>query len=40
LVTHGGITVPIRATLEGIPEGMEILRGLGINNCEIKEYEI
>ena len=40
LVTHGGITVPIRATLEGIPEGMEVLRGLGIDNCEVKEYEI
>lgn len=40
LVTHGGITVPIRATLEGIPDGMEILRGFGIDNCEIKEYEI
>ena len=40
LVTHGGITVPIRATLEGIPEGMEVLTGLGLENCEIKEYEI
>ena len=40
LVTHGGVTVPIRAKLEGIPEGMEILRGLGIDNCEVKEYEI
>lgn len=29
LVTHGGVTVPIRATLEGIPDGMEILKGLG-----------
>lgn len=40
LVTHGGITVPIRAYFEGIPEGMEVLRGLGIENCEVKEYEI
>ena len=40
LVTHGGVAVPIRATLEGIPEGMEILRGLGLDNCEIKEYEL
>ncbi len=40
LVTHGGVTVPIRAKLEGIPEGMEVLRGLGIDNCEVKEYEI
>ncbi len=40
LVTHGGITVPIRAILEGIPDGMEVLRGLGIDNCEVKEYDI
>lgn len=40
LVTHGGICVPIRATLEGIPEEMEILRGLGLDNCEVKEYEL
>ena len=40
LVTHGGVTVPIRAKLEGVPEGMEVLRGLGIDNCEVKEYEI
>lgn len=40
LVTHGGVTVAIRATLEGIPEGMEVLRGLGIDNCEIKEYDL
>lgn len=40
LVTHGGVTVPIRATLEGIPEGMEVLRGLGIDNCEVKEYNL
>lgn len=40
VVTHGGVTVPIRAILEGIPEGMEILRGLGIDNCEVKEYEL
>lgn len=40
LVTHGGVTVPIRATLEGIPEEMEVLRGLGIDNCEVKEYEL
>lgn len=40
VVTHGGVTIPIRATLEGIPEGMEVLRGLGIDNCEVKEYEL
>ena len=40
LVTHGGVTVPIRATLEGIQEGMEVLRGLGIDNCEVKEYDL
>ncbi len=40
VVTHGGVSVPIRATLEGIPEGMEVLRGLGLDNCEVKEYEI
>lgn len=40
LVTHGGVTVPIRATLEGIPEGMEVLQGLGIDNCEVKEYDL
>lgn len=40
LVTHGGVAVPIRATLEGIPEGMDILKGLGIDNCEVREYEI
>lgn len=40
LVTHGGITVPIRAYFEGIPEKMEVLKGLGIENCEIKEYNI
>ncbi|MCI8384454.1 MAG: histidine phosphatase family protein [Clostridia bacterium] len=40
IVTHGGVTVPIRATLEGIPEGMEVLRGFGIDNCEVKQYEL
>ncbi len=40
LVTHGGIAVPIRAYFEGIPEGMEILKGLGIENCEVLEYEV
>lgn len=40
VVTHGGVTVPIRATLEGIPEGMEVLKKLGIDNCEVKEYEL
>lgn len=38
LVTHGGVAVPIRAILEGIPSGMEVLRGLSIDNCEVKEY--
>lgn len=40
IVTHGGIAVPIRATLEGIPEGMEVLNGLAIDNCEVKEYNL
>lgn len=40
LVTHGGVTVPIRAILEGIPEEMEVLKGFGIGNCEIKEYNL
>lgn len=40
LVTHGGIIVPIRAILEGIPEEMEVLEGFGIDNCEIKEYDL
>lgn len=40
VVTHGGVTVPIRVYFEGIPEGMEILKGLGIENCEILEYEV
>ncbi len=40
VVTHGGVSVPIRATLEGIPEGMEVLRGFGLDNCEVKEYKL
>lgn len=40
VVTHGGVSVPIRATLEGIPEEMEVLRGLGLDNCEVKEYNL
>ena len=40
VVTHGGVLVPIRATLEGMPEGMEVIRGLGLDNCEVKEYEL
>jgi len=40
VVTHGGVSVPIRATLEGIPEGMEVLRGLGLDNCKVKEYDL
>ena len=40
LVTHGWVTVPIRAYFEGIPEKMEVLKELGIENCEIKEYNI
>lgn len=40
VVTHGGVLVPIRATLEGIPEGMEVLRGLSLDNCEVKEYNL
>ena len=40
LVTHNGVCVAIRAYFEGIPDGMETLTGLGLKNCEIKEYEI
>lgn len=40
LVTHGGVAIPIRAKLEGIPEGVEDLTCFAITNCEIKEYEI
>lgn len=40
LVTHGGICVPIRAYFEGIPEDIELLKDLGIGNCEVKEYEL
>lgn len=40
MVTHGGVAVPIRVILEGLPEGMEIIKGFGIDNCEIKEYEL
>lgn len=40
LVTHGGVTVAIRAHFEGIPKGMERIRGLGIDNCEVKEYSL
>lgn len=40
VVTHGGVTVPIRVYCEGMPEGMEVLTGLGIENCEVKEYEL
>lgn len=40
LVTHGGIIVPVRVYCEGMPEGMEVLRGLGIGNCEVKEYDL
>lgn len=40
VVSHGGITVPIRVYCEGMPEGIEVLRGFGIGNCEIREYEL
>ena len=40
LVTHGGISVPIRVYFEGIPEGMEVLQGFGLDNCEVKQYEL
>ena len=40
LVTHGGITVPVIAYFEGIPEGTEVLTGLGMANCEVREYEL
>ena len=40
LVTHGGVCVPIRAYFEGIPDGTEELIGLGLENCEVKEYEL
>ena len=40
VVTHGGVAVPIRASLEGIPEGMEVLKGFGLDNCQVKEYNL
>ena len=40
LVTHGGICVPIRAYFEGLPENTDVLTGLGLENCEVKEYEL
>ena len=40
MVTHGGVAVPIRVILEGLPEGMEVIKGFGIDNCEVKEYEL
>ena len=40
LVTHGGVTVAVRVYFEGIPEGMERITGLGLDNCEIKEYNL
>lgn len=42
VVTHGGVTMPMRVILEGVPEGTEVLRGIGksLDNCEIKEYEL
>lgn len=40
LVTHGGVSVPIRVYFEGIPEGTEILRNIGLENCEVREYEL
>lgn len=40
VVTHGGIAVPIRAYFEGIPEEMDVYSGLGLDNCEVKEYKL
>lgn len=40
IVTHGAVITVVRAILEGIPEGMEILKGFDSNNCEIKKYEL
>lgn len=40
LLTHGGVAIPIRATLEGVPDGMEVLRGFKLDNCQVKEYEL
>lgn len=40
LVTHGGISVPVRAYFEGIPEEVDVLRNMGLDNCEVKEYEL
>lgn len=42
VVTHGGVAMPIRVILEGVPEGTEVLRGIGkgLDNCEVKEYEL
>lgn len=42
VVTHGGVAMPMRVILEGVPEGTEVLRGIGksLDNCEVKEYEL
>lgn len=40
LVTHGGVAVAVRIYFEGIPEGMEVIEGFGIKNCEVIKYEI
>ncbi len=40
IVTHGGVIVPIRAAIEGIPDGMDVLQNLGIENCEVKQYDL
>lgn len=38
LVTHGGITIPIKCIMENIPRGTEEIFRLGIGNCEVLEY--
>lgn len=40
LVIHGGIAIPIRCYFEGIPEKINTLRHMGIDNCEVLEYTI
>lgn len=38
VVTHAGLTVPLRSYLENVPKESENIHKLGIENCEIREY--
>lgn len=38
LVSHGGVSIPVRCYFEGIPQ-RETLLGIGAKNCEIKRYK-